>query len=164
MTMTIPANATPGIIRMKTTRFDVLEIDEDLVITLPEGLIGFEDCTRFVVLNPGNSSLKWLQSLDDGATAFPIADPWQFKPDYAPILSDSDAAFLELTGETPKLVFVIVTVPRDNPRAMTANLLGPVVINPLTRRGKQVILADDRYTTRHGILDELRRLKDPVSK
>lgn len=145
-------------VRLKTTRFGEISADEEIIITMPEGVIGFEDCTRYVVVHQDEKSpFKWLQSLDDGAVAFPIIDPWQFKADYAPTLAKNDAAWLELTEETPKLVFVIVTIPRDNPRGMTANLLGPLVINGLTRRGKQMIVEDTCYTTKHSIMEELQK-------
>ena len=77
--------------------------------------------------------------------------------DYSPTISDSDASKLGLTADSPKLVFAIVTVPRKNPRSMTANLLGPLVINPLTRQGKQVIVTDEHYTTRHSIMEEINK-------
>lgn len=152
------ANPTQTTIHVETTRFGAIDVEKDLLIELPGGLIGFEDCTRFVVIHQDeNSPFRWLQSLDDGAVAFPIMDPWQFRPDYAPSISDADAAELGLTPEKPKLVFAIVTVPLNNPRGMTANLLSPVVINPLTRQGKQVIVLDECYTTRHNILEEMLR-------
>ena len=57
---------------------------------------------------------------------------------------------------TVLLVFVIVTIPR-NPSDMTANLQGPVIINPRTRKGRQVISQSDRYGVRHRILDEIKK-------
>jgi len=148
-----------GPLAIETTRFGRIEVEQDLVITLPGGLIGFEDCQRFVVVNHGEGSpLKWLQSLDDGSLAFPVMDPWLFMPDYAPVLSSTDAAILELTDDTPRLVFAVLTIPRNNPRAMTANLLGPIVVNAVTRRGMQVVLTDDRYGTRHEVLSTLTAL------
>jgi len=151
-------HSTVSTVHIKTTRFGALEVAEDLIITLPEGLIGFEDCTRFVVLHQDEKSpFRWLQSLDDGQVSFPIMDPWQFRSDYAPTLTDADAEELGLTPEMPGMVFVIVTVPLNNPRGMTANLLSPIVINPLTRRAKQVIVLDDCYTTKHNILEEMAR-------
>ncbi len=145
-------------VSVPTVRFGTLQVETDLILTLPEGLIGFEECTRFVVVRPNErSAFRWLQSLDEPAVALPIVEPGEFRPDYAPILADADARFLELTAETPTLVFVIVTVPPHDARAMTANLLGPLVINGLTRRGKQVIAQNEGYTTRHAIVDELLR-------
>jgi flagellar assembly factor FliW len=143
--------------RLWTSRFGELEVTRDLVIDLPDGLIGFERCRRFVVVTQEESSpFRWLQSLDDGAVAFPVIDPWQFKPDYAPTISDTDAQQLGLSAETPKLTFAIVTVPKSDPHAMTANLLGPIVINAATRQGRQVIVTDEHYGTKHSIAEEVR--------
>lgn len=145
-----------------TIRFGALEVEEDLILALPEGLIGFEACRRFVVVRPQeNSPFRWLQSLDEPRVAVPIIEPGEFRSDYAPTISDADARSLQLTPETPTLVFVIVTVPPRDPRAMTANLLAPVVINGLTRRGRQVIVQDEGYTTRHRIVDEMQRMAAP---
>src|SRR5512142_2686804 len=97
------------VVPIQTARFGEIRVEEELVITLPNGLIGFAQCERFVVLDPGGAGpLKWFQSLDDGAVAFPIIDPWCFQPDYAPTLSDADAGFLGLDPSVAKLVFVIV--------------------------------------------------------
>jgi flagellar assembly factor FliW len=160
-----PERASATCHTLETTRFGAIEVEEDLVIRIPEGLIGFEECRQFVVLHEDAASpFRWLQALDNGAIAFPVIDPWTFKPDYQPTITDLDAAALDLYEETPKLVFVIVTVPADKPQAMTANLLGPLVINPLTRRGRQVIVTDDEYTTRHGIVQEMSRAKSELTE
>ncbi|HLK57577.1 MAG TPA: flagellar assembly protein FliW [Chthonomonadaceae bacterium] len=142
-----------------TSRFGTIEVEEDLIITLPEGLIGFEGCTRYVIVHHDeNSAFRWLQSLEEPAAAFPIMEPGLFRPDYAPTLSDADARFLEITTtDIPILVFSIITVPAGNPQQMTANLLGPIVVNGLTRRGKQVIAQDEGLTTRHRLVEELER-------
>lgn len=141
-----------------STRFGELEVDEEIVITFPEGLIGFEQCRRFVVVRHEESSaFRWLQSLDMPAVAFPIIEPNQVRPDYAPTIGDADARALDLDSDTHALLFTIVTVPPGQPQEMTVNLLGPLVINVLTRRGRQVIVQDEDYTTRHRVVDELQR-------
>lgn len=146
----------PATFRVETTRFGTLEVASDLVLTFPEGLIGFEMFTRYtVVCTDDQGVLRWLQSLDEPALAFPIIQPGIFRPDYTPTISDQDARFLGLTPEIPALVFAVVTVPPGRPREMTANLLGPLVINPLTRVGKQVIVQDERYNTKHHIMEEI---------
>ncbi|HJO15363.1 MAG TPA: flagellar assembly protein FliW, partial [Phycisphaerales bacterium] len=45
-------------------------------------------------------------------------------------------------------VFVIVNKYDD---ALTANLQGPLVVNLRNRRGMQIVLADQRWTTRREI-------------
>jgi flagellar assembly factor FliW len=144
--------------RSTTTRFGIIDVDLDLVIVLPEGMIGFESCREYVVVrHDDTSAFRWLQSLDEPGVAFPIVEPAAFRPDYAPTISDSDARMLGLRHDTPTLLFVVVSVPSDDPSGMTANLLAPLVINGSTRQGKQVIVQDEGYTTRHGIIKELER-------
>jgi flagellar assembly factor FliW len=164
-TLTAPESGLErGLVRASTARFGTIEVEADLIITLVEGMIGFENCKRFVVVrHDGKSAFRWLQSLDVPTVAFPIVEPAEFRPDYAPTISDSDAALLNLTVETPLLVFVVVTIPSGNPRGMTANLLAPVVINGETRQGKQVIVQEDIYTTRHLIVDEMLRVSQGVT-
>ena len=148
-----------GRIAVSTTRFGLLEVETETVLTFPDGLIGFEACRRYIVVrHQDNSAFRWLQSLDEAHVAFPIVEPMEFCAAYAPTISDADARLLDVNrGDAPILLFTIVTVPPRNPRDMTANLLAPLVINGLTRRGKQVIVQDEGYTTRHKIVDEMAR-------
>jgi flagellar assembly factor FliW len=144
--------------RFATTRFGVIDVDLDLVIVFSEGLIGFESCREYVVVrHDDKSAFRWLQSLDEPAVAFPIIEPFTFRPDYAPTISDSDARMLNLQRETSTLLFVVVSVPGKDPRGMTANLLAPLVINAESRQGKQVIVQEEGYTTRHMVVKELER-------
>lgn len=147
---------TRSLVTAFTTRFGTLEADEELVLTFPDGLIGFDRCKRFLVVRPDDQSpFRWLQSLDEPSVAFPIVEPAYFRNDYAPTIADTDARYLQLEADTPTLLFAIVTVPRQNPRGMTANLLGPLVVNALTRQGKQVIVQNPEYTTKHRVMEEL---------
>ena len=144
--------------RIATTRFGALEVDVNLVITFPEGLIGFETCREFVVIRHDDTgAFRWLQSLDNPGVAFPVAEPLTFRPDYAPTISDGDARTLRLRRDTPILLFAVVSVPGPDPATVTANLLAPLVINGESRQGRQVVIQDDGFTTRHGLIAELGR-------
>ena len=139
-----------------STRFGRIEVDEEAVITFSEGLFGFEQYRRFVVLCLDEKSpFRWLQSLEEPSLAFVVIEPRHFMPDYAPSISDADAEALGLDADTPTLTFVIVTIPQGKPEQMTANLMGPIIINAITRRARQVIVEDDCYSTKHSILQEL---------
>lgn len=142
--------------KVNTTRFGTLEVADDLIMTFDEGLIGFERCHRFVTLCPNEQSpLRWLQCLDDASLAFPIIQPSAFRDDYSPCISDADVRVLQLEQHIPAILFAVVTVPMGSAREMTANLIAPLVVNPLTRKGKQVILQDDRFHTKHRVMDEM---------
>lgn len=145
-------------IAVPTTRFGTLEVEEDIIIYLSEGIIGFEKWKRYVVVHHDDTtSFRWLQALDHPGVAFPILEPREFRPDYAPTISNSDAQALQVTADTPVLMFAIITVPPGQPDGMTANLLGPIIINGFTHQGRQVIVQDEGYHTRHRVVDELRR-------
>ncbi len=147
-----------------TTRFGTIEVDEEAVVTFSQGLFGFEDYRRFVVLSLDEKSpFRWLQSLEEPSLAFVIIEPRHFMPDYAPTISDSDAEALELDANTPYLVFVVVTIPPGKPEEMTANLMGPIIINAATRQARQVIVEDECYSTKHLILQELMK-RQPAAK
>jgi len=69
------------LIKVKTTRFGDIEIDEKDVITLPSGIIGFPELKQYVLLDHDQDSpFKWLQSLEDGAIAFVMINPMLLKP------------------------------------------------------------------------------------
>lgn len=143
--------------KLETRQFGTVEVQPDSIITFPMGLLGFESLHDFVLLDQAEvSPLQWLQSVDDPQLAFTVIDPVTIFEDYAPALSGEDREALELGGDTPAMVRVLVTVP-DNPRDMTANLLGPLVFNPARAKGRQVVLHESGYPVRQ------RLLPDPVA-
>ncbi len=144
--------------KFSTTRFGEIEVNLDESIFFPSGLIGFPELTRFVLLNSEseNSPFKWLQSLDDGSIAFILINPLSFKPDYMVEVSDEEISGLELTSEENAAISVIVTMP-SNPEEMTANLKAPIIFNVENRRGKQVILNNPEYLTKHLIGQEIKK-------
>jgi len=143
---------------LQTTRFGTITIEESDIITFPEGLVGLSHLKRFVLVrHDDNSPFRWLQSVEEPGFAMLVIDPWFFRPDYEVVLSDVDVERLQLSDEAIRWVYVTVSIPPGKPHAMTANLLAPIVINGNARCGRQVILNDERYHTRHPILQEMWR-------
>ncbi len=140
-------------LHIKTTRFGDIELDENRLIRFPEGMIGFPDMKSCVLLEhkPG-SPFMWLQSTESPDLAFVLVNPCLIEQDYLQQISRKDRSLLlGKNGQAP-LLFAVVTIPPGEPQKMTANLLGPVVIDVPARTGKQVILADSGYTTRHAVV------------
>ena len=147
-------------IKVETTRFGAVEVKEDDFITLPSGLIGFPELKKYVLLDHDKDSpFKWLQSLEDGAIAFVLINPLLFKADYLVEATENDVSDLEVSVEEDLVVSVIVTVP-SNPQNMTANLKAPLIFNLKNRKGKQIILSSNDYTTRHNIMDDVKKKPD----
>jgi flagellar assembly factor FliW len=135
---------------VRTTRFGVVTIPDDRVITFPKGLLGFAKQTRFCLLEPGTTSdFFWLQSLDEPALAFVVTDPSLFIAEYAVPIRPEQMREMGLARLEDAQVFVIVNKVENN---LTGNLQGPLVINTLTRTGEQMVLAEKRWTTRHTLV------------
>jgi flagellar assembly factor FliW len=146
------------LIKVKTTRFGEIDIDEKDVITLPAGIIGFPELKQYVLLDHDNDSpFKWLQALEDGAIAFVLINPLLFKPDYLVEVNEGEVQDLEIENEEDAVVSVIITMPSD-PQKMTANLKAPVIFNLKNHKGRQIILNTSEYTTRHNIMEEMRKV------
>ncbi|MCA8940209.1 MAG: flagellar assembly protein FliW [Planctomycetes bacterium] len=138
--------------KFATKRFQTIEFAEEQVVTFPEGLLGFAGYRRYIILeNPTGGPLMWLQSVEDGNLAFIIASPTLFKPDYKIDLRPEDAEALKLAELEDGKVYTIMVVPKDNPRAMTANLQGPLVVNDKLGIGRQLVLSNSEYGTKYRV-------------
>jgi flagellar assembly factor FliW len=138
--------------RVNTCRFGELEINPETVITLEEGLFGFARTKRYCLLeHTPESPFRWLQSVDQGDVAFVVIDPVQFFGDYVVEIADPDAEALALDSAEDAAIVNIVTI-AENYLNTTVNLLAPVVINTRTRRAKQLILANEAYSTAHRLM------------
>jgi flagellar assembly factor FliW len=144
-------------VKIETTRFGRVEVPEEKVITMPHGLLGFPDKRRFCIFQQKQGSpFVWYQCLDDPALAFVMTDPWLFKPDYQ---LDLELAIQAMGwdgdgDQVPLECYVIITIPRGAPERMTANLMGPVVLNPNTREAVQVVLSDEAYSLKYPLLKQ----------
>lgn len=143
--------------KVQTSRFGEIEVDEADIITLPEGLIGFPELMRYVLLDHDTDSpFKWLQSVDDGSMAFVVLSPLTFRPDYTVEVTEEEISVLKLENSEDAVISVIVTIPMD-PKKMSANLKAPLVFNLKNRTGKQVIVKDPQYQTKHFIMEEIKK-------
>ncbi len=140
-------------IRTKTGR-DV-EITEKNIILVKDGLLGFDGLENYALIPHGgdDSPFLLLQSLDEPDLAFITIDPRLFAADYVPDLSAEDIASLGIPDIAQAVVLAIVVIP-DDPRRMTANLQGPVIINVATRTGRQMISRSVNHKVRHYILGD----------
>lgn len=129
-----------------------LAVAPDRTIEFPEGLAGFETCHRFSLFHPetvGDALPSYfiLQSLDDPAIAFNIADPSLFGFSYEINLSDAESAALDLAD--PSDAAVVVILAKDGQAGgnarLRANLQAPLVLNVRSRRGIQHVFARLNY-------------------
>lgn len=130
--------------QLDTTRFGMIDVEDDAVITLTQPIIGFQEYRRFVLLPGPEEGIKWLQSIEDKDLAFILLEPIQVVPDYKVELSKSELAELAAVSVEDLEVYTIVVVPED-PSKIRTNLKAPVIINIKQRLGKQTILERSNY-------------------
>ena len=142
-------------ITINTTRFGQMCIDHSRIINFPEGILGFPDEKRFVILEhkPG-SPFCWLQSIDTPELAFVMMSPLLVKDDYLTGLPASERKLLEGEGAGKYALFAFVTIPRGEVQKMTINLLGPILIDVENRIGRQLVLANSGYDTRYPVFEQ----------
>ncbi len=115
-----------------------LPVKPENIITMPLGLLGFEQVKKFVLLaQPGEEPFLWLQMLDNASQGFVVISPCSSLPDYSPDISAQDVEFLKLQNPDDAIMLNIVTV-RANGQS-TVNLKGPIIINRHTLVAKQCI-------------------------
>jgi flagellar assembly factor FliW len=143
--------------QIQTTRFGVVAVDPEHIMTFPQGLIGFEDdCepdrpARFALLQSDDwGPFYWMQSADRPELAFLVVDPALFFKDYQVLIREETQADLNLTDAKDGQVMVICN--RAAGGWITGNLLGPLVINTVTRRAVQVVLTEKKWTCRQPLL------------
>jgi flagellar assembly factor FliW len=118
------------------------------VIDFPDGLPGFEGCRQYVLLSgPAVAPFTIIQGLGPEAPAFAAIDPAQVVDGYRAQLEDADRVRLGATDDAP-LVWLALVSPQQEP-APTVNLRAPLVINPQTLRGIQLIAAESPYPLDH---------------
>ena len=144
--------------KIMTSRFGELEIEGDKVIEMPDGIVGFcED--RFILLHPEKGPFCWFQAVTNPDLAFVVVDPTQFSPDYRVKLTQDEYDKLKLVAGDEIVLLSVVTMARD-PRQITMNLQGPIVINPSGMIAKQIVLETVQSATRHPLFIK----PEPVSE
>ncbi|PRX32579.1 flagellar assembly factor FliW [Orenia metallireducens] len=133
---------------LETTRFGKIEIKEDEMILFNQGLYGFKNEKKFVILKEEESDFFWLQSSTNSDLAFIVTEPWNYIKYYEFDLNDELQKELNISSKEDVMVINIITVP-ENPKEMTINLKAPIVINYKERLAKQIILDDERYQIKH---------------
>ena len=134
-----------------------MEIPAEKIIFFPQGLFAFEDKHHYVLIEQEHP-LWHLQSIEESQLAFLVLNPFLFKPDYEFRLSAAEQAELEIKKPEELAVFCITAIPGDIKKA-TVNLLAPLVINISLKKGKQIVLYQQNYNTKHQLWPEMQTVR-----
>jgi flagellar assembly factor FliW len=121
------------------------------VVTFPDGLPGFESTRRFVlVTSAGLDPFTLVRGLESGAPAFVAIEPRQVDAAYDASMDEANRTRLGAGAADTLLWLALVTVAPDG--AATVNLRAPIVINPHTMLGLQMVVADSPYPLDYPLL------------
>jgi flagellar assembly factor FliW len=144
-------------VTIHTSRFGILSVTAEDVIHFPEGLLGFNELHRFVLLDdPADEIFAWLQSCEEPSIAFPLLEPELFATTFKVQLTKHDMEILGTKNSDEIRSFAIITIPTD-PTQMTANMKAPIVVNLSTRVARQCVLQDNSLAIREPIFTRLQQ-------
>jgi flagellar assembly factor FliW len=140
---------------IQTSRFGPVKLQDEDVIEFPEGILGFNDLRKFILLDdPNDEIFAWLQSCEVAQIAFPVLEPELFTQNYQILLTKHDLESIGLTKPEKIRSFSIITIPEDATQ-MTANVKAPIVINIEKRIARQIVLQDNNLAIREPIFQKL---------
>lgn len=124
--------------KWNNVQFGPMEYDEKHVLLFPEGVIGFEENRRFLIVHDEDSEpFRWLVSLDDEELSFPLVE-----------LSNSKTEFFgKYFSQDNVTLFAVVSIKPEIDDS-TINLKSPIVIDTINGSGRQVVLEDDQLNVR----------------
>lgn len=155
-----------GVILMKIqTKFlGEVEVSENHIIEFKQGLPAFEEETEFIIV-PFDEGTPFyiLQSIKSVDVSFLVVDPFTFFHDFKVKIPDASIEMLEIEKEEDVAIFVILTIHEPFTKT-TANLQAPVIINAKKQKGKQLVLPESGYHTKHYIMPQSASSKEEVKK
>lgn len=126
-------------------------------LTFSVGLPGFPEARTFVLFQNelARDPFSIMRCVEDENLEFVVVPPHLFFPDYAPELDDATVARIGLESADDAILMVLLTV-GDDVADITANLLGPIVVNRATYAAAQAVLANNGYDLRTPLFPDVK--------
>jgi len=142
--------------KINTVRFGEIDVEESRIFDFVLPIIGFDNLQKFIILDPDKDSLfKWLQAVEEPGLAFPVISVAALNFDYSIDIPDNIVEALEVTKAEDLLVMNITSIPHDNPRGTTINLLAPLIFNISNQKAGQIVLSGSGYDISYPMFKEV---------
>ncbi|WP_061994912.1 flagellar assembly protein FliW [Clostridium sp. ATCC 25772] len=139
---------------LKTKYHGIVKYDEDEIITLSDGLLGFEHLKKYIIFSlKDNEDFKVIHSLEDESVGIVIMSPFLVIKNYEFNLSDKIVSKLKIKNEKEVAVYTTVTLNSDINK-ITTNLKAPIVLNISSNLGKQIIIDNESYNIKELLFKE----------
>ena len=134
--------------KLKNAQFGEFEIADEAVYEFSHGLLGFEELRRFGLHHVAeHAPFEWMVSMDAPEVCFPLLSPLLLNSNYTVPLGNVERRALGAEAQDSLVAMVVVSVGTGkNP--VTVNMRGPIIFNPLSRKGMQVVLFESSHSVR----------------
>ena len=153
---------------VKTRFFGEVDIEDEKILTFDNGIMGFEDMKRWTLIydieKGSEGPISWFQSLDMAELALPVINPYTVTAVYEPVVEDELLKPLGEFKDEELVTFLTITSPSEDPSKTTANFRAPILINPVNRKGIQVIVNNEDYPIKFSIYESVQKMKAEKNK
>jgi len=153
---------------VKTRFFGEVDIEDEKILTFDNGIMGFEDMKRWTLIydieKGSEGPISWFQSLDMAELALPVINPYTVTAIYEPVVEDELLKPLGEFKDEELVTLLTITIPSEDPSKTTANFRAPILINPVNRKGIQVIVNNEDYPIKFSIYESVQKMKAEKNK
>lgn len=120
-------------------------------VIFKKGIPGFDSLREFTIKDlEGNEKFKILEA-KESEISFVTTNPFEIYSDYEVDLNDETIKELEIKRPEDVVILSIITLGRTL-ESSTMNLKAPLVINIKNNLGKQYIMQNSKYETKHSLI------------
>lgn len=116
--------------KLQTNQFGEIEFDENIIFELKDGILGFEQLKKYILITEENGIFNWLTSIDQPEIVFPLFPIGLLEENYP--------------EEESSISYGIVKLSK-NPADITINMKAPLYLNMNKKTGFQKIMDNDNY-------------------
>lgn len=148
-------------IRLFSNQFGELVFDKNIVLTFPDGLVGFESFKQYIIVDVEECEpFQWLLSVDDPNLGLPVLNAA-----FAPVCTGTDGCakyrlsraelngWPEETDPEDLFIYLVVTLGASSDE-VAANLKAPLLIDGKRGIAKQIILTAGEYPVAYPLFKE----------
>lgn len=137
---------------LETLNYGTISYDEENIVVFEKPLLGFNNLKKFVLVEiEQNSMFNLLQSIEEKAVGFIVLSPFSVRQDYEIELDEATIKELEIESHEEVAIMTTVTL-NEVAEKTTTNLKAPIIINIKNKKGKQIILNNDKYKIKEPLM------------
>lgn len=137
---------------LETLNYGTISYNEENIVVFEKPLLGFNNLKKFVLVEiEQNSMFNLLQSIEEKAVGFIVLSPFSVRQDYEIELDEATIKELEIESHEDVAIMTTVTL-NEVAEKTTTNLKAPIIINIKNKKGKQIILNNDKYKIKEPLM------------